>query len=84
MDWQTICIIDNKDGKDITDDVLSIRRDDYTSRYCITFANSSIEFQYGLNRITYLKNPKQLDVRGNLIFIQGKLHPEIKMILRFN
>ncbi len=84
MDWQTICIIDNKDGKDITDDVLSIRRDDYTSRYCITFANSSIEFQYGLNRITYLKNPIQLDLHGNLIFIQGKLHPEIKMILRFN
>jgi len=83
MDWQTICIIDNKDGRDITEDVLSIRRDESTSRYCITFANSSTEFQYGLNRITYLKNPKQLDVSDKLLFIKGKLQPEIKTILRF-
>lgn len=84
MDWQTICIIDNKDDRDITEDVLSIRKDETTSRYCITFANSSTEFQYSLNRITYLKNPKQLDVRDKLLFIKGKLQPEIKTILRFN
>ena len=84
MDWRTICIIDDKDGRDITEDVLSIRKDESTSRYHITFANSSTEFQYGLNRITYLKDPMQLDISNMLIFIRGKLQPEIKTILRFN
>ena len=84
MDWETICIIDNKEGRDITEDVLSIRKDEATSRYCITFANNPTEFQYGLSRITYHKNPKQLDVSDKLLFIKGKLQPKIKTILRFN
>ena len=84
MDWRLYCVIDNKDGRDITEDILSIYKNEESYRYCITFVNSPIEFKYSLGRITYIEEPKQLAVDNRLVFIKGKLQPEIKEILHFD
>lgn len=83
MDWQSVCIIDNKDGRDITERVVSIEKDCSISRYRVVFDNSPKEFQYGFNRITYHDDPVQVNVKDKLFFSKGKLQPEIKTILIF-
>ena len=83
MDWHTVCIIDNQEQKDITRDVVSIKKDVRASRYRIVFEKSPKEFLYGFARISYLENPETIETEGKLIFSKGKLQPEIKTILRF-
>lgn len=83
MDWQSVCIIDNKGDKDITEKVLSIKKDSASSRYRIVFRDSKKEFYYSLDRITYLDAPKEIDISKSLIFENGKFKPEVKKILRF-
>ena len=84
MDWRLYCIIDNKEDKDITEDILNISKDTSSSRYSITFEDSPIEFQYSLDRITFLDNPNNLDISDDLVFIRGKLQPEIIEIIQFD
>ena len=84
MDWRLYCIIDNKQDKDITEDILNISKDTSSSRYSITFEDSPIEFQYSLDRITFLDNPNNLDISDDLVFIRGKLQPEIIEIIQFD
>lgn len=83
MDWQSVCIIDNKDGRDITERVVSIEKDCSISRYRVVFDNSPKEFQYGFNRISYYDEPIPINVKDKLFFSKGKLQPEIKAILVF-
>ena len=84
MDWRLYCIIDNKEDKDITEDILNISKDTSSSRYSITFEDSPIEFQYSLDRITFLDNPNKLDISDDLVFIRGKLQPKIIEIIQFD
>ena len=84
MDWRLYCIIDNKQDKDITEDILNISKDTSSSRYSITFEDSPIEFQYSLDRITFLDNPNKLDISDDLVFIRGKLQPDIIEIIQFD
>lgn len=83
MDWKSACIIDNKDCTDITEDVVSIKKDSKTSRFCIVFENSDKEFHYSLDRITYVKSYTALDTKDRFVFIKGRLQHEVKEIIRF-
>ena len=62
MDWPLYCVIDNKDDKDITEDILCIRKDASSSRYSIIFTNNPTEFHFSLDRITFLDKPNMLDI----------------------
>lgn len=83
MDWNTVCIIDNQEQKDITADVLTIEKDEDASRFRIVFENSPKEFLYGFARITYLENPEKINTEGKLVFLKRKRQLDIKTILRF-
>ena len=84
MDWPLYCVIDNKDDKDITEDILCIRKDASSSRYSIIFTNNPTEFHFSLDRITFLDKPNMLDISDKLVFIKGKLQPEINKIIQFD
>ena len=84
MDWRKYCIIDTSDDRDITEDVVSIFRDKDISRYRITFAKTNKEFPYGFGRIFYSSEPSPLESSNKLVFIRGKLQPEIKELIRFD
>ena len=71
MDWPLYCVIDNKDDKDITEDILCIRKDASSSRYSIIFTNNPTEFHFSLDRITFLDKPNMLDISDKLVFIKG-------------
>ena len=81
MDWESFCIIDNKENKDITEDVINIDKDDAASRYKIRFYNNEATlFSYSLNRITYLKDPVAKDIGDQIVFVNGKIQSNIKAI----
>lgn len=83
MDWQNVCIIDLKETKDITSRVVSIEKDYAKSRYRVVFEDDSREFDYAFNRIYYHDKPTEVKTEGKLVFVKGKLQPEIKTLLRF-
>ncbi len=85
MDWESFCIIDNKENKDITEDVINIDKDDAASRYKIRFYNNETTlFSYSLNRITYLKDPVAKDIGDQIVFVNGKIQSNIKAIIQFD
>ena len=83
MDWRSVCIIDLKETKDITERVVSIEKDYAKSRYRVVFEDDSKEYDYAFNRIYYNDKPVDVKTEGKLVFVKGKLQPEIKTILRF-
>ena len=83
MDWHSVCIIDFKDDKDITSRVVSIEKDYAKSRYRVVFEDDSKEYDYAFNRIYFYDKPVEVKTEGKLVFVKGKLQPEIKTILRF-
>ena len=83
MDWHSVCIIDLKETKDITSKVVSIEKDYAKSRYRVVFEDDSKEYDYAFNRIYFYDKPVEVQTEGKLVFVKGKLQPEIKTILRF-
>ena len=83
MDWHSVCIIDLKETKDITSRVVFIEKDYAKSRYRVVFEDDSKEYDYAFNRIYYYDKPVEVKTEGKLVFVKGKLQPEIKTILRF-
>lgn len=83
MDWQKVCIIDNQNDEDITNEVLSIEEDTESARYVITFHTSQKIFKYGTSRITIIENPEPIDITNKFVFIRGEFQTEVKSILKF-